>query len=65
MYFSVLTEKQSNIVLVCLGFVVALLVIGVLRTFKRLVELEKVVYNSTQNTKQLKKAVSSVKNDLG
>lgn len=55
-----LTESQTAVFILLLGFVLLLLVVGVLNTLRRVNELEKVVYKSTEKTAELHEAVDSV-----
>lgn len=61
--FAILTEAQTQVVLVLLGLVLLLLVGGVYNTLRRISELEKVVFKSSTKTAELQDAIEAVHED--
>lgn len=60
MVFAALTQYQSGIVMSCLVFVTILLCIGGFKMWRRLTDLESIVYSTNKVTKEAKKIMREI-----
>lgn len=60
MILAALTQYQSGIVMACLAFVTVLLCVGGIKMWRRLTDLESVVYSADKVTKEAKKVMQEI-----